>query len=151
MTPVSLLKTRHRLRNRCHPSLSKTQHRCHPSTPVPSQSRPQTQPLQHLQHHSRHHRNTSHDHHHTPNNLIFFPLRTQQSHTITHLSRMTFTFTNKLLVHKQPNNHQCLQHFKLSFVNGGRICSGIFQESWQRKNIGRGSTTWKQTNARAIQ
>jgi len=84
------VKKRHRLRNRCHPSLSKSQHRCHPSTPVPSPSQPLQHPLQH-------HRNTTHNTTATPLTITTTPQTTSSSspsalnnHTITqHHSRST--------------------------------------------------------------
>ena len=73
VTGVAPLKTRHQLRNRCHPLYltqhnTTPQHQCHPSfnTTPDTGAIPVPTPNIALQHLSRHHRNTSHDHHHTP-------------------------------------------------------------------------------------
>jgi len=66
VTGVTPMETRHRYITSAIPLSQKHNtgaihlHRCHPKVVA----------LQHLQHHSQHHRNTSHDHYHTPNIII---------------------------------------------------------------------------------
>ena len=138
VTGVAHLKTRHRLRNRCHPFFWKSQYRCHiGAIPVPhhhpcntsdtthvTTATPITTPLQHLSRPPPHPKEP-----HLPS---------PPHSTITHRNS---PLTIDLLLHKtkQPKRHRCCSILKWaveknleSFRNLGRR-SMVEDEYWQTK------------------